>query len=464
MTFSLIHPSIRPNKWREIYEAWIAAAEHPENVEYILVVDEKWGFRKDAFSEWHQINDFLFLGERGDDDNNVLLWQNGSYVAAVNYGAKDARGDVMIVIADDIWPAKGWDTVIESQIVTTEIIGEFAIWVNNGGSPERRAAARDTIMEMPVVSRSRVGRLGYLYYPSYLSMYADNDLAEHCMLDAKEGRCSLIRLEEPVFPHLHPVSDRSIPVDAQYAHQNRPAAYALGKQILDARRRANFGDVLLSESGKKRIAICVAGGPFPVAWLARWTELLELGQEYDIDLVFNFTNTDVYRMRIDMSRNVLNLEPCNYVLWLDDDQLVTLDQVKQLIADLDEHPDIDMVAGWTVTGTDVYETEATLSFGDFDDGKFIAAKPSDVGPPHPQVCEVDYTGFPLVLMRSGLLSDMTPEAFAPLPIKHSAFGFCGEDISFCLRARAARKKICVDRRVGPLPHLKLRDIAAGVKI
>ena len=44
MTFTIIHPSIRPHKWREIYEAWIAAAAHPENVEYILVADEKWGF------------------------------------------------------------------------------------------------------------------------------------------------------------------------------------------------------------------------------------------------------------------------------------------------------------------------------------------------------------------------------------------------------------------------------------
>ena len=45
MTFSILHTSARPEKWREVYDAWIAAADHPEDVEYVLVVDERWGFK-----------------------------------------------------------------------------------------------------------------------------------------------------------------------------------------------------------------------------------------------------------------------------------------------------------------------------------------------------------------------------------------------------------------------------------
>lgn len=459
MTFSIIHPSIRPNKWREIYEAWIAAAAHPENVEYILVADAKWGF--DPMSaemiDWEDARPGQFV--------NALLMNAGKscWVTPVNIGAKAATGDVLIVVADDIWPAEHWDEVLAAPIEENEWDPqhEFAIWVNNGGSPERRKAIAHTpgqgIMEMPVCSRSRVERLGYLLYPGYEGMFADEDFARHCEFDAKEGTCSLIKLEEPIFPHKHPINDPAIPVDEQYKHQNRPQAFALGRRLLAARKAAGFAEVIEGVHLKRRIALCVAGGPFAIAWLKRWTELLGLAQRYDLEIVFNFAGTNVYHMRFMMAQNVLSLGQLDYVLWLDDDQLVSIEQVEQLIADLDGNPDVDMVAGWTVTGVDVYPTALQLSCG-FEDADippaFLLSSAADLR-------EVDYTGFPLVLMRGELLRAVGPEGFLPVE-GHPTFGIYGEDVSFCLRARKLGKKIYVDRRVGPLPHLKLRDIAAGV--
>ncbi len=462
MTFSIIHPSIRPHKWREIYEAWIAAAAHPENVEYILVADEKWGFdlkHDDALADWVWARD-----DHGTEftPNRLLLNPGKScWVTPVNIGAKAATGDVLIVVADDIWPAQHWDEVLTKAIFDAWTNDrsepkEFAIWVNNGGTPERQKAIRGTpgqgIMEMPVCSRARVERLGYLLYPGYEGMYADEDFARHCEYDAKAGTCSLIRLDEPEFPHRHPINDPAIPVDEQYKHQNRPQSYALGRRLLAARKASGFSDVIEGLHLKRRIGLCVAGGPFAVAWLKRWTQLLELAQRYDLEIVFNFAGTNVYHMRFTMAQNVLSLGELDYVLWLDDDQLVEIEQVEQLIADLDGNPDIDLVAGWTVTGVDVYPTALQLSCGEIKPTDLIAG---------PELQEVGYTGFPLVLMRGELLKELGPEGFLPVE-GHNTLVIYGEDVSFCFRARKLGKKICVDRRVGPLPHLKLRDIAAGV--
>ena len=49
MTFSILHTSARPEKWREVYDAWIAAADHPEDVEYVLWY-ERWGFVRSNWS------------------------------------------------------------------------------------------------------------------------------------------------------------------------------------------------------------------------------------------------------------------------------------------------------------------------------------------------------------------------------------------------------------------------------
>lgn len=460
MTFSLIHPSIRPDKWREIYDAWLKAAKHPDNVEYILMADEKWGFDYAAVkTTFNPVKSYVEDGGVGSRSMDMLFLNDGGYVASVNAAAKEAVGDVLIVIADDIWPAEGWDEALadaHQHYFTGNLpnvqSAEFAIWVNNG---DRHIGTRGDIMAMPVVSRSRVERLGYLYYPKYMSMYADNDLAEHCQLDAKEGRCSLIVLDQPVFPHKHPANDQTVPMDAAYQWQNRPEAYSEGLRIFKARRAAEFGEITLPPK-KRRIAVCVAGQQFSVVWLARWTELMELGQDFDLPIVFAWGGTNVYHTRIGMARNVLQLETCDFALFIDDDQLVTLDQVKQLIEDLDQNPDVSLVAGWTLTGMDYHEIGQQVSCG-FVDDQITSVADLMAGPD--DLLDVTYTGFPLVLMRVDLIREVGPESF--WPEWHGEGLPMGEDVSFCHMARAFDKKIRVDRRVGPLPHLKLRDIAAG---
>jgi hypothetical protein len=469
VTFSIIHPSIRPKKWREIYDAWIAAAERLGNVEYILAVDATWGFDQQEVNG--QLADYTWA--RDDHGStftatNKLIYTKGNYVQSVNEAAKAATGDVLVVIADDIWSAKGWDRIFREAAegamlnldAALQFPKEFAIWVNNGWNEQGRG-----IMAMPVLSRSRFERLGYVYFPGYESMWADNDLAHHVMLDAKKGLCSLIKLEEPVFEHKHPSFDGSVPVDDQYRKQNRVEAYNLGQRLFQKRKALGFGEGALPEETTKqnrKIAICVAGDSFPISWVARWSEIIGLAYtKHDCNLVFNMaSSTNVYQMRMQMARNLLSLEPSDYVLWLDDDQLATVEQVEQLIADLEENPDVAMVAGWTVCGADTFASHPQLSFAlkaqwhEFTTVEDVKSQKSDL-------MEVAYTGFPLVLMRGELLAKLGPGAFWPKACEPGKLPD-GEDVAFCKAAIAAGHKICVDRRVGPLPHLKLRDIAAGV--
>ena len=45
--FSILHTSARPEKWRAVYDDWMAKCVHPEDVEYVLCVDPRWGFDLD---------------------------------------------------------------------------------------------------------------------------------------------------------------------------------------------------------------------------------------------------------------------------------------------------------------------------------------------------------------------------------------------------------------------------------
>jgi len=443
-TFSILHTTARPNAWRACYDQWIAKADHPENIEYVLVVDERWGFSKD--------DPELFLWiEQGPC--NKLGWNTGRkcYVDGVNIAAKAATGEIFVQVSDDTFPPEHWDTILANAAPDAP---EFAIWLNLGHQEIERG-----IMALPVMSKSRYDRLGYVFYPDYESMYCDNDLAEHVQTDNLRGLCALRILKEPVFPHVHPAFGEA-PSDDIYAHENREQSYKLGARILAARRAAKFGPVQFQEKTRKRIGVCVAGQTFSQAWMVHWTRLITtpaLVHEYDVELGFAYS-TNVYETRINMARDRLQSE-LDFVLWLDDDQLVTPEQVLRLIDDIDAHPEFAMVAGWTQCGVDYHQTAEQLSctllgkenqlntVEDLEDG--------------PDLQEVAFTGFPLVLMRWAMLNDLGAGAFKPYGETKSGMPR-GEDVSFCLRAREAGYKIAVDRRV-LVPHLKLRNIASAIR-
>ena len=444
MTFSILHTTARPNAWRAAYDAWLSKADHAENIEYVLVVDERWGFDR---------NDpelFLWIEER---TGNRLAWNTGRkcYVDGVNIAARAASGDIFVQVSDDTFPPEHWDTILGEA---TQHIGfercatpapEFAIWLDLGHNEIERG-----IMALPVMSKSRFDRLGYVFYPAYESMYCDNDLAEHVQTDELRGLCALVKLRAG-FQHIHPNFD-GVPSDDVYAHENSGPSYELGAAILKARRACEFGEV--RQATRKRIGICVAGQTFSQPWLVHWTRLItspEFAGAHDVVMNFHYS-TNVYMTRMCAARDILQTE-LDYVLWIDDDQLFTVEQVLQLINDLNCQPQVDMVAGWTLCGTDYFSTAEQLSCTLLGkEHRLNVAEDLEAGG---DLQELAYTGFPLVLMRWEMLKRLGPQAFL-------AYGEMnglprGEDVSFCLRAREAGMHLAVDRRV-KLPHLKLRDI------
>lgn len=443
MTFSILHTTARPNAWRNCYYQWILKADASAHVEYVLVVDERWGFVK---------NDPALVAWLESRPGNRLAWNTGRkcYVDGVNIAAALATGDIFVQVSDDTFPPEHWDAILWKAAPHSDSPfkpdAEFAIWLDLGHQEIGRG-----IMALPVISKSRYDRLGYLFYPAYESMYCDNDLAEHVQTDEFRGLCALVKLDAG-FIHDHPYFEHK-PMDDVYQHENRGQAYALGEEVLKARRACGFGEV--RQAGRKRIGVCIAGQTFSQAWLVAWTQLItdpRFTAAHDISLNFHYS-TNVYITRMAAARDTLQKE-MDYVLWIDDDQLFTPEQVLQLIRDLDEHAGaVDMVAGWTLCGTDYFSVAEQLSctvLGKED--RLNVAEDLDVGS---DLIELAYTGFPMVLMRWDMLKQLGPQAFA-------AYGDVdgmprGEDVSFCMRAREAGKRIMVDRRV-KLPHLKLRDI------
>lgn len=451
--FSILHTSARPDQWRKVYDDWMSKAVNPDDVEYVLCVDARWGF-----------------GPLGETVPNLhIVWNTSRrcYVDGVNTAAAWATGRILIVNADDQFACSRWDNALSETLRGLEargmsplgIQGGFGDWVISvsTGTPTEHERG---IMVMPILSRTRYERLGYVFYPEYESMYSDNDFCEHAKQDGV-----IIDARELVFPHRHPLNDGGIRWDAAYQAQNRPESYALGKKLLDRRRACNFGKPEPEkprELDSRTIFVCLPGETFSRHWVAAWTDLLAhlaFVRGFQVRPSFNYTSSAAITRGM-MARDILSLpELPDLVLWIDDDNILTPDGFEQLLADLDGLPVADVIAGWTWIQDDGGQKTITSAGKFTTDGSQILPIPAPEMEKARGVVEIEWTGFPAVLMRGSTIQKAGPVPFAPLPAPASEWLVTGEDVAFCTNAKQRGGcRLFVDPKVF-VPHLKLRAIS-----
>lgn len=470
-TFSILHPTARPEKWRAVYDEWLAKADDKDCFEYILCVDERWGFpSKAAYLEWIDSGDRRWTSpmpeafkcfEVKDARDLTIVWNESRrcYVDSVNTAAKASTGDVLIVIADDQFPCDHWDMILRQYALSRVGRREFVVWAPTGTVEEYTRR----IMPMPILSRWYYEKLGHVFYPKYESMFADNDFCERVYLDRAKGDVQLVYGERlPKFPHRHPLFDASASMDKQYESQMSREAWEVGARLLESRRASGFGDVETPEvPSRSAIALCLTGERVSLEWMLSVINIREyLRTKFSrVELPCGYTS-NVYVTRMGTTEQALEICPdAKYFAWIDDDNIVEPHQIARLIADLEAHPEFAIVAGWCWV-VHPQQDAVGVSCGNwgpngqqefFDPIAFLGKLQSG------GLTEIGWTGFPCIVMRAEVLEKLGPQGFLPILTPGSRWGMTGEDISFCKHAQEVGFCIAVDPRV-KVAHLKTRAI------
>ena len=222
--FTLVHPSRgRPMQAGKCIRQWLRNASGHNDIEYVLSLDID-----DASNYVGVVNDLR------DVDCKVCIGVNRSVVDALNVGAKEATGDVLIYLSDDFECPVDWDLDIEEAVGRDRFLGiypmdgkQWVLRVHDGN--------QDKTCTISIMSRSYYKALGYMYYPEYFSVYVDNDFTEEA-----EARGVLIDGMHLVFNHNHYLFG-GLPYDATYEKENNPSAYKQGEALLERRRKEKFG-------------------------------------------------------------------------------------------------------------------------------------------------------------------------------------------------------------------------------
>jgi hypothetical protein len=273
-----------------------------------------------------------------------------------------------------------------------------------------------------------------------------------------------------LFEHQHPSLATARP-DAVYDLENREQAYSAGLATFEARQKQSFPPsadwkMPVNQTGRKILALCLPGERFESRWVHGIVGLLGyLCNSFIVAPYFGYAS-DAYVTRQGMMEGILQdaeqsgMVP-DYVLWLDDDNVISFEKFARLLQNLEAFK-LDMIAGWCHIQGDVEnQTAPKISCGMWPDGSphmyHMKQEHIDAAAQANELIAVDWSGFPCVLMRFDVLKRAGERPFLNLFCPTFKWGKAGEDVSFC---RTVKERAGIQMYVDPcvhVPHLKLGD-------
>src|SRR6185312_3169539 len=208
---SIIHPSrSRAEQAHKTCTNWLDKATNPHEIEYILSVD---------------ISDpdlAYYYGKFDWPTTNICVNDNKTAIEAINNAAKQATGNLLIVVSDDFDCPEHWDAWLTDALEGKE---DFVVKTDNGLQP--------WIVTLPIMDRKYYERFGYIYYPGYNHLFCDTEMS---MVGTLLGRTITLPIK---FPHLHYSQSYGHKKDA--INEKNDATWKQGEDLYIERVKSQFG-------------------------------------------------------------------------------------------------------------------------------------------------------------------------------------------------------------------------------
>lgn len=132
--------------------------------------------------------------------------------------------DILFNVSDDqLFLVEGFDEIVMAKV--NEVGGDCFLHYPDGNAKARLAT-------MSIMDKKYYDRTGYIYHPSYISLWCDNEAME---VAKRLGRYFYTNLM--IFDHYHPAFGKGVR-DEQY--KRTEAFYQLDKKNFDRRKTMNF--------------------------------------------------------------------------------------------------------------------------------------------------------------------------------------------------------------------------------
>jgi len=176
MKISIIHPSRnRPDQASETAKHWLSNMFSVLNLaDYTLSLD----------TSDSTLNDYK---ENFVEGFNVIISDNHNVVEAANIGAKNCKGDILVLVSDDFECYPDWDI---------DLINHYT--ENKNNVLKTNDGLQGWIVTLPIMDREYYESCGYIYYPEYKHMFCDTEMTHKAELEGK-----LHKRMDLLFKHNH---------------------------------------------------------------------------------------------------------------------------------------------------------------------------------------------------------------------------------------------------------------------
>lgn len=218
----------------------VSLSDKPEDVSYLISVDTNDASMKDIEMQAYHIA-----------ENCLVVYGNSTTkMEAINADIEHAHKDwdIVLLASDDMIPqVQGWDEVIRKGFYENEHTLTTEGWNGEGFKVEGSTTLssrpvpnldqalwffdghQHRICTLVVMGRKRYERFGYLYHPSYISLWCDNEWTE-----VNQPK----KFEQILFKHEHPAWGGQVPMDALY--QRNEAYFERDRMNFEKRKREGF--------------------------------------------------------------------------------------------------------------------------------------------------------------------------------------------------------------------------------
>lgn len=200
-------------------EGWINKASDNSNIHYLISID---------IDDKTMTNDVVEKAKSLAPNITVIKGLSANKIQACNRDIEEVKNwDIVILISDDMFcEAKGWDDIIRRDMAAKYPDTDGALWYYDG--------YQDRICTMSILGHKYYERLGYIYHPSYSSLFCDN---EHTIV---AGKLVGMKMKAVVIAkHQHPLWGGKCAMDELYKYNE--GLHSIDKANYEKRLAINFG-------------------------------------------------------------------------------------------------------------------------------------------------------------------------------------------------------------------------------
>ena len=318
--------TVRPTMMVETYKFWMEKASDPEKISLIVGVDTE-----------DQKNELITLGLNADDITVVppnptgkrgVAWP--AYCLSSNLVC-DHDDDIVIFASDDFYPMQYWDIAVRHELADFN----GCLIVNDKYTKQSNSNNEINVVTIPIMTYDTlVANNKTIYHPAYTHCYSDNELFDNLT----EMHRIKISTDSIYIEHKHwGLDKRERDVYDEGNVESSPA----DAEIYKSRKKLNLKLRQVVMFNTKKLSILTITMPNRKGFLNELTAVLhpQVNGRDDVEWLVLEDNGE---MDLGEKRNkMIDMATGEYIVFVDDDDLVSVEYVNKMLTALNSHPHVD---------------------------------------------------------------------------------------------------------------------------